>query len=240
MKQKRILGAAALLAIPTLLLFTSCDPALRGEGPIETETRDVENFKGLDVALSGDVLVKAGSEFKVEVSVEESILPYLITRVESDSILHVYFSRNVKDVDGLEIVVTMPELNLIRLSGSAELLTQGTFEGNAIDFELAGSCEIRTDELLYDNIGVQLSGSGKIDLNGAGDELYAQISGSGQIDALNYPVRKADFQVSGSGSVKTDVSELLKARISGSGDIFYRGNPQIDSEISGSGKLTKI
>lgn len=240
MKQKRILSALTLLSLPTLHLFTSCDPALRGEGPLVSETRDVDNFSGVDVALSGDVLVKAGSEFKVEVTAEESILPYLVTRVESDSSLHVYFSRNVKDVDGLEITVTMPELTLLRLSGSGQVLTQGVFDGNVIDLELAGSGEIRSADLQYDNIGVQVSGSGKIDLNGACDEFYGQISGSGEVDALNCPVREAGFQVSGSGSAKVDVSEFLKARISGSGDIFYRGNPQIDSEISGSGKLTKL
>lgn len=240
MKQKRIWGAAALLTIPTLFLLTSCDPALRGDGPLVTETRDAENFNGIDVALSGNVLVKAGSEFKVEVTVEESILPYLVTRVESDSLLHVYFSRNVKDVDGLEVVVTLPEMKLLRLSGSAEVITQGIFDGNAIDLEVSGSGEIRTADMRYDNIGVQLSGSGKIDLNGETDELYGKISGSGQVDALGCPTREAGFQISGSGSAKVDVSEFLKARISGSGDIYYRGNPQIDSEISGSGKLTKI
>lgn len=241
MLNKRNLGAVALLILPALLLFTACDPeAIKGDGDIVTETRDVKDFDGLNVSGSGAIRVKQGAAFKVEVRVEENLLPYLMTEVEADGDLHIYFSKNVRDVDGLVINVTMPVLKSVNLSGSAELTTEGVFESTSLDLTVSGSGEIRMDFIDYDDIKVQLSGSGYIGLEGTAGELNARISGSGDIVAIECPVRDADIHVSGSGSAKVDVSQKLTAHISGSGDVYYQGNPVINSEISGSGRLVKI
>ena len=77
MLNKRILRTIALLLLPNLLLFTACDPALRGNGDLVTETRNEKDFDGLDVSVPGKVVVRLGDEFKVEVQVEENLLPYL-------------------------------------------------------------------------------------------------------------------------------------------------------------------
>jgi hypothetical protein len=37
-----------------------------------------------------------------------------------------------------------------------------------------------------------------------------------------------------------NVNKHIKARIVGSGDIRYKGNPSVDSSISGSGHLRKM
>lgn len=231
----------ALLSLPVLLLFTACDPtAIKGNGDIVTETRDEKDFTGLNVSGPGKINVKTGLTYKVEVQVEENLLPYLKTEVESDGDLHIYFSKNVRDVDGLVISVTMPQLESITLSGSAELVTNGVFEGPSLGVNVSGSGEVKMNFIDYDAIDVQLSGSGLIELEGTGGELNAHISGSGDIVALDCPVREAELHVSGSGSAKVDVNQKLTAFISGSGDVWYEGNPVVDSEISGSGEIKKI
>jgi len=46
--------------------------------------------------------------------------------------------------------------------------------------------------------------------------------------------------VSGSGTARVDVAQKLKARVSGSGDVYYEGDPVVDGDVSGSGKILKI
>lgn len=241
MLSKHMLRAAALLILPALFLFTACDPdAIHGDGDIVSETRDEKDFTGLNVSVPGKINVKLGSAFKVEVQVEENLLPYLRTEVESDGDLHIYFSEEVRDVDGLVVSVTMPALESLNLSGSAELVTNGIFEGPLLDLDVSGSGKVTMDFIDYDDIDVQLSGSGRIELEGAGGELNAHISGSGHIVALDCPVREAEVHISGSGSAKVDVLQKLKAHISGSGEVWYEGTPVVESDISGSGKVIKI
>lgn len=241
MLNKQKLGALALLALPSLLLFTSCDPnAIKGDGEILTETRTEKDFTGVDAAVPGKINVKHGPIFKVVVQVEENLLPYLKTEVESNGVLHIYFSEEVRDVDGLVVSLTMPALESIRLSGSGTVATTGLFSGASMDIDVSGSGEVVTDFMDFDNIDVQLSGSGEIELHGTGGILKSQISGSGDFEALDCPVREAEVSVSGSGTARVDVAQKLKARVSGSGDVYYEGDPVVDGDVSGSGKILKI
>lgn len=239
MLNKSVLKTIAIVLFPALLVLPSCDPALRGDGDIVKETRDEKDFTGLNVSVEGKVNVKLGTTFKVEVQAEENLLPYLKTEIEAGE-LHVYFSRNVRDVDGLEVSVTMPALESLHLAGSAELVTDGVFEGSDLDLSVSGSGEARLNFIDYDDLKIHLSGSGYIELKGAAGEMQANLSGSGHIMALQCPVREADIHVSGSGSAKVDVVEKLIAHISGSGEVLYEGDPEVESEISGSGKVKKL
>lgn len=231
--------AIALLLLPTLLLFTACDPALRGNGDLVTETRSEKNFDGLDVSVPGKVVVLSGDEFKVEVQVEENLLPYLKTEVESGD-LFIYFSRNVRDVDNLVVTVTMPKLVSVNLSGSVEFVANDAFSGDILDLNVSGSGIVEMGNVNYNKLSVELSGSGNLDFRGKSIVLDASISGSGHLDALSCPVETADIHLSGSGSAKVNVTDKLIAHISGSGEILYEGNPVVDADISGSGRVNKI
>ena len=239
MLNKRILRTIALLLLPNLLLFTACDPALRGNGDLVTETRNEKDFDGLDVSVPGKVVVRLGDEFKVEVQVEENLLPYLKTEVESD-ILHIYFSRNVRDVDNLVVMVTMPKLASANLSGSVKFVANDAFDGDILDLDISGSGLVEMSNINYKKLSIELSGSGNLDFRGEAVVLDASLSGSGHLNALSCPVKAADIRVSGSGSVKVDVADTLKAHISGSGEILYEGDPVVDADISGSGRVKKI
>jgi hypothetical protein len=106
--------------------------------------------------------------------------------------------------------------------------------------DMSGSCIVEMGNISYDKVSLDLSGSGDIDLGGEADELDVSLSGSGYMDALGCPVKTAEVQMSGSGSMKLDVSDKLTARVSGSGQIRYEGAPVLDVEISGSGSVKKI
>jgi len=66
------------------------------------------------------------------------------------------------------------------------------------------------------------------------------VSGSGEVDALQCPAKTAEVHVSGSGTVRLNVSDALEAHISGSGDVWYEGSPSLDTHISGSGHVRKM
>jgi hypothetical protein len=239
MRTQAIIRTIVLLALPAALFFISCDPALVGSGAILSESRQVDDFTGVDISVSGNVSIIQGDTFRVQVRAEENILPYLQTRTEGNN-LHVYFSRNVRDVDGLEVEITMPELKHVQLSGSARLETDGAFSGNTLNLGLSGSGRILLDDMNYPFIAANVSGSGAILLKGQSEEVEFSVSGSGEVDALQCPAKTAEVHVSGSGTVRLNVSDALEAHISGSGDVWYEGSPSLDTHISGSGHVRKM
>lgn len=239
MRTQSILKTALLLALPAALVFTACDPtALQGNGDLITETRSVSGFDGLNISVPGEVHITSGSTFKVEVTAEENLMPYLETDVRSGK-LHIYFSRNVRDVDGLRVDITMPELTFVQLTGSANLHSHQAFTGNALELEVTGSGEVNLEQLDFESIQTTLSGSGTITISGIANKLDADLSGSGEINAFQCPVKNAEVHVSGSGMARVNATQKLVAYISGSGHVQYKGDPAVEKHISGSGSIVK-
>jgi hypothetical protein len=233
---------AALLTslVCMAFLFQACDPfGVRATGDDVTQTFDETNFHGLDLSVPARVKVRTDSVFKVEITCEETAMAYLETRV-SDGILHIYFDRNVFDVDDMEIVVSAPSWDDFDVSGSGDIEVIDPISGETLRVEVSGSGSVHTEDAAFEKAILDVSGSGNIDLEGVADELRCDVSGSGDVDCLQFPVKTADLRVSGSGSIKVDVSDYLEARVSGSGDVFYQGSPTLNVDISGSGKVRKL
>lgn len=239
MLTQSVVKSITFLALPALMLFTACDPtAIKGEGDVLTENRNVQGFKSLDLSISGNVHITKGATFSVKVSAEETVLPYLETEVANGS-LFIYFSHTVRDVDDLEIEITMPELKNVQMSGSADLHTHGAFTGGTMNLGLSGSGGMDLNDLDFEYIAANVSGSGMIEIAGQAEELDVNVSGSGEVNAFQCPVKTAEAHVSGSGMVRVQVSEKLVAHVSGSGHVQYKGNPVVEKHISGSGSVEK-
>ncbi|MBK8195623.1 MAG: DUF2807 domain-containing protein [Lewinellaceae bacterium] len=225
----------------TLWTLSSCEEFLgvKGKGDILTEVRQVDNFHALEIAAPGTIELRVDSVFRVEVRCEESIIDYLET-IEDNGVLKILFNRDVYDVDDLNILVSAPAWNGIKVSGSANVEVPDAISGNTLDLGISGSGNIKVFTAQFDKIKATITGSGNIDIDGNADDLQCSITGSGNFDALNCPVKTATVQISGSGDARLDVSESLYVTITGSGDVEYRGDAQVTSNISGSGKIRKI
>ncbi|MBC7777144.1 MAG: DUF2807 domain-containing protein [Phycisphaerae bacterium] len=231
------------LLFSTLVLILglqACDPfGVKSTGDLTTLNFDETDFHGLDLCLSANAEVRVGDEFKVEITCEESVMPYVETEVEN-GILKVYFSRNVFDVDHMKIVVTAPSWDHFDVSGSGDVEVLDAIEGQSLHLDVSGSGSISAIEAHFDVAELEVSGSGDLKLAGSADALDCDISGSGKIKCFDFLVNTADVEVSGSGDVQVNVNDKLDAEISGSGDIVYKGSPEVNARVSGSGSIKKF
>lgn len=231
---------ALLLCAVTMISLSSCDVfGERGKGELETEIRNVENFHALEVNVPGDVEVRTGSDYYVEVTCENSVIGYLET-VEDNGVLKIHFDRDVYDVDDLKIRVTAPSWDGFKINGSADVDVPDAISGPTLNLGVSGSGNLKVFNADFDKIETRVSGSGDVKISGVGDDLKCTVSGSGNVDALDCPVKTADVTVSGSGDVRLHATETLHVTISGSGDVEYKGAPQVTSQVSGSGSVRKI
>lgn len=229
-----------LLCAAFLCSLSSCDVfGERGNGELETEIRNVDNFHALEVNVPGDVEVRTDSEYHVEVTCEGSVIAYLET-IEEDGVLKIHFDRDVYDVDNLKIRVSAPNWDGFEINGSADVDVPDAISGAELNIGISGSGNIKVFNADFDQIDTRVTGSGDVSLAGAGDDLKCAVTGSGNVDALNCPVKTATVTVSGSGDVRLHATETLHVTISGSGDVEYEGTPQVTSQVSGSGNVRKI
>ena len=251
-------------------LMTSCDDGwgifdrsgIKGTGAVEKMTRDVKDFKSVNLAASGDVFVKQSTTFKVEVEGQKNIVDVLETVVE-DGVLVIKFKKGTWNVqfEKLNIYVEMPSVESLEITGSGNLTTESAFSGDNITLYIAGSGNIKAEQALTaktlkvslggsgdieaaaittSELTAKISGSGNLDLAGTADKATYSIAGSGDIDARNVKSKATEANVSGSGNISCHADESIDAHSSGSGDIEYSGNATVvKTKASGSGEIFK-
>lgn len=204
-------------------VLTSCSKErLEANGNKITDVRKPGTFDGVSSSGSNRVYISQGEEFHVELRGSSNLVSHFETKVRGNTLELGYKNASVSD-DDIEVYITMPELEFLALTGSGEMSVRGDFPSKEkFNLRISGSGDIELhDELEVKNADIDLSGSGKAEL----ENLHAE---------------NADIDISGSGDVKVSVSAHLRSRISGSGQVFYRGNPELDSNITGSGKVVKF
>ncbi|TXT26452.1 MAG: hypothetical protein FD131_4166 [Rhodocyclaceae bacterium] len=118
---------------------------------------------------------------------------------------------------GFRVEVTLPNVASLRISGA------GTATYQDIDQE-----ELRLD----------VSGAGTIEVGGKVNRLEAEVSGTGDVAAYLLSATHGRLRVSGAGNIKATATASVVARVSGVGKIKIAGNPpQRDTDVSGMGKV---
>lgn len=235
-----LLSATILLFVPGCFLDFDDDDdffgCVNGDGAIVSEEISLRDFDGIELKISADVYIRQGAEQKVIIEGQRNIIDE-IERDVDNGIWRIDTDRCVRyDNDDLRIYITIPDITLLRISGSGDIISENTLVTDDIELTISGSGTIDA-ALDSDDINAKISGSGDMILEGRADVLTFTISGSGDLHAFNLQLRAANITISGSGDADVRVSDELDVRISGSGDVSYKGNPQIDANISGSGRV---
>ncbi len=218
---KKILTCILLLAFVTTSHagnFSFFGRGEKGSGDLQTETRDVDNFKRVKLKGSFDVFITVGKKQSVTVTFDDNLLELVETEVQGKTLI-LDTEGNFRSKRSCKIEITVPELEYVKLSGSGDIIIE---------------------ELDEDFFEYQLSGSGDISAEGRVKDLELHLSGSGDIDTRNLIADDVYAKISGSGGIKVYAKNSLDGKVSGSGDIVYYGNPKhVNNKVSGSGSIRK-
>ncbi len=123
----------------------------------------------------------------------------------------------------------------IYFEGAGDVKTE-LINADKIQINISGSGRVDAKFEMRD-LDVSIAGSGSVLLEGKTEKENIRISGSGSFNAEDFKAAECTINISGAGSVKVDVEKKLDVMVSGSGNVAYRGNPQINQQIMGSGKV---
>lgn len=226
-----------ILTIIVAALFLSSGIA-RGMDFVK-ETRNVKGFTRVSFGVSGNLYINIGSEFKVELEGDKSLLDEIITDVSGGKLVIKKENWKWNNNEKVNVYITMPELNGLGVSGSGRAEIRDAVKTGELNLSVSGSGKLYTTDITATTLDCSISGSGDIILGGNGTAGSADISisGSGNYSGDPLKIGSASISISGSGNCSCNVSESLKASVSGSGNVTYIGNPKIDARVSGSGKV---
>jgi hypothetical protein len=211
-------------------------PCVSPRGASVEEYRYAGKFDGINLRMQANVFVSAGQDYSITILAADNIIDLIETKSTGNTLV-IDNSRCLRTRNNdVRIFITMPEISLLRVAGSGNIVVDNFFSGESITAEVSGSGKIYFSGD-FDRITCSVSGSGTIDMDGSSRIQNSQISGSGRIDALNMESQNVDVRISGSGEACVFAVQKLDARISGSGNVYYKGNPSVNINISGSGNV---
>lgn len=234
-------------------------PCIDGVGPVVTETRSVSGFTEISNEMEAVLYITQGPEYSVRIEAQQNILDQVKTAL-SGSTLEIYSEHCIDKGEPVNVYITLPVLTVLDISGSGSAFTQSNFSGASLNIDISGSGSFTSTDSI--TVGVldmdisgsgslnllafvttasaDISGSGSVTLSGSGSTISQDISGSGKMATFGFLVNSAYVEVSGSGNIELNATDLIDGEINGSGDIYYKNSPVINVEISGSGSLIHI
>jgi len=207
-----------LLAV--IFLFSKCDTGTVGKGNIISEKREVAAFHEINSDAVAEITLIQDSITSVEVKGYENLVPLTLTTVTND-VLTIETKKhiNILGKQHVEVIIHVPSLDKIELNGVGNISTQDNFNFNELE--------------------MNLSGVGSINISGQAAKATLTTSGAGSIHCKNLLSDTTIATTSGVGSIRCNAVKFLKATVSGVGSISYTGNPVVEKSVSGVGSVNK-
>lgn len=188
----------------------------KGNGNIEEEVRELDQFSKIDISGAFEVEIVVGDENKIEIQADENLLRYIRTKVRGNRLV-IGNKKNLAPSEEIILKITTETLEGIETSGA------NTIYANMID----------TDRFVLD-----FSGAGSVYLEGDCSTLYVDMSGAGSLNAKKLIADDVKVSISGASSAKVFASESIEADVSGVGSIDYYGDPEdVRTDVSGVGAI---
>lgn len=212
---------------------------LKGNGKIITQTRVVDEFKGIDLSGFFNVVLTQGNEQSVKIESDENLLQYIKTVVKNN-VLEVTTESGIEEFEKLNLYITVKELNSIETSGATKITSENNFKSKKFKLSISGASEIKLN-IETEEMNTDLSGAASIELTGHAASHIVDLSGAGNLEAENFETSKTVIDLSGAGSARINATKEIRGQISGIGSINYLNDPEIkDVNVSGLGSFNKI
>lgn len=214
-------AALALLACgggddPTSPTTPTTTTPIVGSGKVVREVRSVGDFHGVRLVGVGHVVLSPAETPSVVIEADDNLQTYVRAAVV-DGVLEVGLETGSYRDYTLVARVAVPAIDRVELTGI------GDVEGVLPD---------------GDQLTVNLTGVGSVELRGAADQLTIDASGIGDLHGYDLVSTRCTVRVTGSGTAEVTATETLDASVAGFGAIRYGGNPAtVRTTVAGLGSI---
>ncbi len=233
---------------------------IRGSGKVVSETREVSNISGVELALQGTLHISVGTNESLRIEAEDNLLGYILTDVSGgELVIKTKTGVNLNNTKPINYYLTVTGLKSIAISSSGDIeasdlvseafstsvsssgdLTISSLKCTSLQVRSSSSGNTSIGNLQADSINVTISSSGDVTIeNGSVPKQDVNISSSGDYQADAVVSSTAQVSISSSGNATVRVSDQLSGRLSSSGNIYYIGNPSVNVSTSSSGEAIK-
>jgi len=204
-----------------LLLLAGCHHGrfaeIKGNGKRELQKRQVASFTSISVNGAFTIEVTCQKDLSLEIEGDENVLGFVSTEV-GNNILRLDNKQNYSVSEPIRVRISVPNLEGLAVNGAGHIDVKG----------------IKNDKFEIDT-----NGAPTIMVSGTTKMVDIAANGAGKVDTQNLHATRAVVDARGVAKVDLDVSDQLDVEISGPSSVTYSGNPAVNKNIHGPGKLTR-
>lgn len=239
-----------VILLSLVFLFSACERelglgCLRPDGNVETRILNFGDFTKISIDFATVVSFTEGENHELIIEASGNIIDRLNSdsRKSGDQLdLEINGCFNLGMDDEINVFITLPTLEEIKVDGAAEIFSTNTLtlEEN-LSIIINGAAEIDFDLDSANEIMVDTDGASQIVLNGTADGLNIQSDGFSEIDADNLEVSRVDIDIDGGGQVICNLTEELVIQLSGLATVEARGTASYQEiTIDGGGNVNNF
>ncbi len=235
-------GVTMFSAAPAIEV--AADRYAQEHNSMETRDVDLKNFTGIKISGTANTWIEKGDAFgvKLQGSVEELRRAKLTVENGVLTLVQEYKKDRCYILcvrSGLGLMVTMPSLTSIDVSGSSKAFIEA-FDERTLTLKASGASSV-TAHMNATVVNSVLSGASQAGLWGSGSVLTLEASGASQYDGIAYSVTNATVDLSGASQAVVRVSDLLEGELTGASHVYYREEPKtVDVSTSGASSIEQV
>ncbi len=232
--------AAVIIAVVFTTVTSSIVAQEKGNKNVTTVERDVPAFTGIEAGGALKVYISKGEVQSVKIETDENLQQNVMTKVDGD-ILQIS-SKGIKNPTKLNAYIVVKELKSVKVSGASTIQGESLFETNDFKVTASGASSVQLD-LDVTALTSVVSGAADVTLSGRAKSHKLSVSGAGKLSARGLVTETVDYDVSGAGDARLNVTEQITGKKSGAGRITYVGNPKneqiVNSDVRNSSSYAK-
>jgi len=214
---KKLAGLLLLVSVVAAGCHHGRFAQIQGNGKRELQKRQVAAFTSISTNGAFTIEVTCQKEPSLEIEGDENVLDFVKTEVNSN-ILRLENSQNYSVSEPVRVKISLPNLEGLAVNGAGHIDVKG---------------------LKNDKFEIETNGAPAITVAGTTKMVDIAANGAGKVDAQNLHATRAVVDARGVAKVDLDVSDQLDVEISGPSSVTYNGNPTVNKNIHGPGKLTR-
>lgn len=203
------------------------------------EARVLQPFRGIEISGNIQVELVQDSIQSVQISSRPSLIPHVITEVDSRGMLRMYTSKfHINSPIKAKIVAR--DIEEIVANGACKVNSYGKINSGNMKIDLSGVSQANLDVRVSQDLRVELTGASKAEIEGHAYKLRADLSGASQLDADDLLVKNAKIYGMSASQVKANVSDSLIVDMSGASHFKTDRKPFYVSQYKSGGSTIKI
>ena len=210
-------------------------PAIKGEGKVTEETREIKGFENVEVSRGLKVFLVPDSVEYLEVEADGNLHEVIVTGLQGKT-LQIYTDKFIRSAKSKKVYVHFRHLNGIKSTSGAMVSAKDTVRTKTLEIA-ASSGSRQTLAVRAGKLEVRCSSGAHVSLTGEAVEAAFRASTGAHVAADKFIATRCEAKASTGGHVRAGMMERLEAVASSGGQIYYAGTPDLGQMRKSSGGL---